>query len=316
MSAAPMRRASASGEVRRARRARAARAQCRIAKPLRLAAPVGDPRDLHVRRRARRAARGAPRRSARRRPARSPSTSATTLPSRSFRTQPATPSRRASSCIEPRYQTPCTRPRIVEVRAHRHQSPSSPDENASSSSRATPSFSAFVSFEPASRADDDVVGLLADARRRRGRRAPRSAAAPPGASCDARPPVEHELLARRAARRGGRSAPARRRPRAGASTSCRFCGSSKNCRMLAATSGPTSRTSCSCLDVASTTASSVPKCSASALAVASPTCRMPSAVRRRGSVVFLLRSICASRFVRRLLAHALEVDERLRGRAR
>ena len=67
--------------------------------------------------------------------------------------------------------------------------------------------------------------------------------------------------------------------------------------MLAATSGPTSRTSCSASSVAPTTESSVPKCSASALAVASPTCRMPSAVSRRGRLVFLLRSICASRFV-------------------
>ena len=76
----------------------------------------------------------------------------------------------------------------------------------------------------------------------------------------------------------------------------RLRSSSKNSRTCAATTGPTSRTCWISSSAGRLQRLEAPKCSASASAVASPTSRMPSANRKRGSVVCLLRSSASTRF--------------------
>src|SRR5216110_3414042 len=94
--------------------------------------------------------------------ARSPSTSASTAPSARFRTQPPTPSRPASSCIEPRNQTPCTRPRMTRC-ARTAISPEEPEEPVLVE-RLDAELPRLRELRARVGADDDEVGLLADAR--------------------------------------------------------------------------------------------------------------------------------------------------------
>ena len=80
------------------------------------------------------------------------------------------------------------------------------------------------------------------------------------------------------------------------STTSRLCGWSKKVRRLLATMGPTSLTVSNCASLASMMASSLPKCLANSLAVASPTWRMPRPNKKRGKVVALDFSSACSRF--------------------
>src|SRR5262245_25016120 len=136
-------------------------AQCRIAKPCR--APVGETQstDTSLTR-----APGGPRRAqaiSASTSSRSPSISASTVPSGRFRTQPARPARSASSCIEPRYQTPWTRPRTTTwartamLRAEQAQEGVLVERRHFELLRAR-------ELRAGIRTDHDPVGLLADAR--------------------------------------------------------------------------------------------------------------------------------------------------------
>ena len=86
------------------------------------------------------------------------------------------------------------------------------------------------------------------------------------------------------------------------STTSRLCGWSKKVRKLLATMGPTSLTARSFSSVASMMASSLPKCFASSLAVASPTWRMPKPNTKRGNVVRFDSSIALNKFMADLSA--------------
>src|SRR5262249_38382882 len=94
--------------------------------------------------------------------ARSPSISASTVPSGRFRTQPPTRSRVASSCIEPRYHTPWTRPWTTTC-ARTATSRSDQAEERVLVERRHAQLLRACQLRAGVRADHDPVGLLADA---------------------------------------------------------------------------------------------------------------------------------------------------------
>ena len=162
---------------------------------------------------------------------------------------------------------------------------------------------ALVELAAGVRAGDHVVGLLRHAAGDLAAAAPRSSPSPRRATASA---------AYRSARRSDRRAARRRRarlrralrasarPRRAAARCPRDCAARRrSARCSRRAPGPTSLTSSSCASSASISASRLPKWRARSFAVASPTCRMPSAKMKRASVVSLLFSIAGDDVRRR-----------------